>query len=46
MQRFGLGPCKREARAAQGSVMEFAGKYRSRLEDLAENHDAYLSDGW
>lgn len=35
-----------EAHAAQGSVMELAGKYRSGQDDLAENHDKYLSDGW
>lgn len=35
-----------EAKAGQGSVMELAGKYRSGQDDLAENHDAYLNDGW
>lgn len=35
-----------EAESAQGSVMELAGKYRSGRKDLAENHDAYLNDGW
>lgn len=35
-----------EAKAAQRSVMELAGKYKSGLNDLAENHDAYLDDGW
>jgi len=35
-----------EAKSALGSVMELAGKYRSKCTDLAENHDAYLNDGW
>jgi hypothetical protein len=35
-----------EARTAQGSVLELAGKYRSGQTDLAENHDGYLNDGW
>lgn len=35
-----------ETNAGQGSLMELAGKYRSGRSDLAENHDAYLNDGW
>jgi hypothetical protein len=35
-----------ERSAAAHSVMELAGKYNSGRGDLAENHDAYLGDGW
>ena len=31
---------------AYRQAAELAGKYRSGLNDLAVNHDEYLSDGW
>jgi predicted DNA-binding ribbon-helix-helix protein len=35
-----------ERKAANSAVMELAGKYRSGLKDLSQNHDTYLEDGW
>lgn len=35
-----------ERGARADSVMELSGKYNSGAGDLAENHDAYLEDGW